>query len=204
MSIEDLYLEVDSSSSASSNRELIDLVEAKKDVLNQTPQNAEEFDYLISLLGHHARRLTDLDSYEKALHYINRLLSLIESRPRLSGQDLLEIQEYENAVFGKGFILFNLKKYQKAENIFSQLSHRFPESDKYSNWKLAAQSWKLSRIRNPLSILVFALVIVLSLFKDQFGSFVWPLLVIILVGIIVGMYLTVHIELNKRKKKNIA
>lgn len=166
----------------------------------QKIENSNElYDKITRLNCDYAHSLTLRENYSKAIENIRNAIDLLEKHPNYKEIDLFELPFYEALIFDRASANFYLKKIKQAEIDLIELTKRFPDNDKYKNWKNATKLYELNKTENILYFIVAAAVLA-NIFLDESNGFFWRLRLILLFAGFVGIAVIELIKWILKKK----
>jgi tetratricopeptide (TPR) repeat protein len=139
-----------------SPQDLVDNFETHQDLIESADHNStlEDYSLYTRLTSDYAIALTDIESYKKAIPYLNKGLTLLTNDPTVDKENIKSVKFYQALIFRRGISNYYLKNYSEAKKDFTLLTKFYPDNVTYKTWLIAINNISLNRIKNILWLLV--------------------------------------------------
>jgi hypothetical protein len=150
-----------------SHQDMVDIFELHEDLIESSDHNSSPENHTLytRLTSDYAIALTNIESYKKAIPYLDKGLSLLMKDPTIDQENIKTVKFYQTLIFNRGVSNYYLNNYSASKRDFVLLTKLYPDNITYKNWLIAINNISLHRIKNILWILVTAFLLIETFLK---------------------------------------
>jgi hypothetical protein len=185
-----------------SPQDMVDNFELHQDLIDSSDHNSSPETYTLytRLTSDYAIALTNIESYQKAIPYLDKGLSLLMNDTSVDQENVKTVKFYQALIFNRGVCNYYLKNYSASRTDFVLLTKLYPDNVTYKSWLIAINNISLNRIKNILWILVTAFLLVETFLKHYnlpHELFLWTGVLSLVTVVVLEIVISSKRKLNK-------